>query len=41
LLDAALDRAALEIANGAPRTEIEAAVDALLDGLATAPSIRG
>lgn len=41
LLDAAFDRAALEIANGAPRPEIEAAMDALLEGLTTAPSQRG
>lgn len=37
LLDAAFDRAALDIANGAARPDIEAAIDALLDGLAAAP----
>ena len=37
LLDAAFDRAAQEIANGAPRSEIERAMDALLEGLKTAP----
>lgn len=34
LLDAAFDRAALQIANGTPRDDIEAALDALLEGLA-------
>lgn len=34
MLDAAFDRAALEIAQGAPRTDIETALSALLQGLA-------
>lgn len=34
VLDAAFDRAALEIAQGAPRTDIETALSALLQGLA-------
>lgn len=34
LLDAAFDRAALEIANGASRSDFATAIDAILDGLA-------
>lgn len=37
VLDAAFDRAALQIAEGAPRDEIEAALDGLLEGLALHP----